>query len=416
MHALRTAATAVVALAAALAAGCTPVTGGAAGPSRAAAPAAATVAGEGPVPSFVPRYYVALDPAREDRLIVRATVTGSVAATVDAPSGHLFTAVFGTGSGRVFAVDARTRVPSPGGGDELYLLRLRPGSGTPLPLARLHAGHAAGPGLTAAALSPDASKIAIAYTYRTYPPNPQPLIVYSAVTGAMLRTWTVASGIISSADPMGNGDLGQDAGGTSLRWTADGRGIAFAFHANAAPGKLGYGYDRLASIRLLDTTAPGSDLIANSRVLAAPGPGYNPGNGVGVQCLVPRGWSLSADGRAVTCAAQWTAPGGKLPAGPRQQGCPGSAAGAAAAQAGAPGFWRQFSLPGGGGGGGTVYGPCVAAAPAGVHLFWASPDGQMVLGLVGPSGRAEFGLFSAGRDFIGLADPPGNVPLASMAW
>jgi hypothetical protein len=58
----------------------------------------------------------------------------------------------------------------------------------------------------------------------------------------------------------------------------------------------------------------------------------------------------------------------------------------------------------------------VAAAPAGVHLFWASPDGQMVLGLVGPSGRAEFGLFSAGRDFIGLADPPGNVPLASMAW
>jgi hypothetical protein len=303
-----------------------------------------------------------------------------------------------------------------GGGDDLYLLRLRPGSGTPLPLVPLHAGHAAGPGLTALALSPDASKIAIAYTYRTSPPHPQPVSLYSTQTGAVLGTWTVTSGIISSADPMGSGDLGQDAGGTSMRWTADGRGLAFAFHANAAPGKQGYGYDRLASIRWLDTTAPGNDLIANSQVLTGPGPAYNPGNGTGTLCLVSRGWSLSADGQAVTCAAAWITPGRPLPAHSHLAGCPSSSAAGTAALPWPPGFWRQFSVPGGGGGAETVYGPCPAAAPSGVHLLWASPDGKMVLGILDPFGKAEFGLFSGGRDFIPLAPLPGNIPLASMAW
>jgi hypothetical protein len=434
----RIAAAAIMALTALMAAGCTPSDGPAAsGPSPHAASSrtaqsgmaqsgaatsgasagASTAVGEGPIPTFVPRYYVTLDPVHTDRLIVRSTITGSVVATVRAPAHLVFTAVFGTGTGQVFTVDTRQEAATPGGGDDLYLLRLAQGPGTPLPLVPLHAGHSVGPGLTAAALSPDTAKIAIAYTYRTSPPSPQPVILYSTATGAVLRTWTVTSGIISSADPMGNGDLGQDAGGTSLRWTADGRGLAFAFHANAAPGKQGYGYDRLASIRLLDTTAPGGDLIANSRMLVSPGPQYNPGNGAGTQCMVPRGWSVSADGQAVTCAAQWSMPGRPLPASPRLQGCPGpSAASHTPMVAWAPGFWRQYSLPGGGGGAGTVYGPCPAAAPAGAHLIWASSDGNMVLGLLNPGGGAEFGLFSGGSDFIPLAPPPSNIPLASMAW
>jgi hypothetical protein len=382
-----------------------------------ASASAPATADEGPVPAFVPRFYVTLEPARQDRLIVRGTITGAVVATVSAPPHRVFTAVFGSGTGRVFTVDLGQDQANPGGGDDLYLLRLRPGSGTPLPLVPLHAGHAAGAGLTALALSPDASKIAIAYTYRTSPPHPQPVNLYSTQTGAVLRTWTVTSGIISSADPMGNGDLGQEAGGTSMRWTADGRGLAFAFHANAAPGKQGYGYDRLPSIRLLDTTAPGNDLIANSRVLAGPGPAYNPGNGTGIQCLVSLGWSLSADGRAVTCAAGWIAPGRPLPPKTHLAGCPSSSAPShTPAVPWPPGFWRQFSVPGGGGGAETVYGPCPAAAPWGVHLLWASPDGKVVLGILTPWGNSEFGLFSGGRDFIPLAPLPTNIPLASMAW
>ena len=98
-------------------------------------------------------------------------------------------------------------------------------------------------------------------------------------------------------------------------------------------------------------------------------------------------------------------------------GCPGSpAATGTAVLQWAPGFWRQFSVPGGGGGAETVYGPCPAAAPAGIHLFWASPDGKVVLGILNPFGNAEFGLFSGGRDFVPLGPVPGSILLSSMAW
>jgi hypothetical protein len=416
MHAFaRTAAaTVVVALAAATAAACStssrpaPVSTSTASTSTASSPPA-------DVPSL-PRYYVTLDPARADRLIVRATLTSAAVATVDVPPHQAFSAVFGTATGRVFVVDAHSSPPTPGGGDGLYLLRLDPGSGTPVPLVLVHAGHAVGPGLTALAVSPDATKIAIAYTYATDQPRPQPVILYSVPTGAVLRTWTVSSGIISSADPMGNGDLGQDAGGTSMRWTADGRGLAYAFHANAAPGKQGFGYQRAASIRLLDTTMPGSDLIANSRVLNGPGPAYNPGNGGGTQCLVSSGWSVSADGRAVTCAAQWGTPDATVPAGLRTAGCSVKSAASTAKQPQVNlGFWRQFSLPDGSGGEGTIYGVCRVATPVSIGLFWASPDGTAVLGTLDYPGHPMFGVFRDGT-FRKLPPLPAGVPLASIAW
>jgi hypothetical protein len=366
----------------------------------------------------VPPFYVALDPARQDRLIVRATRTGAVVATVDAPPRQVFTAVFGTGTGRIFTVDARQEPATPAGGDELFLLRLRPGAGTPLPLVPLHVGHDVGPGLTAVALSPDASKIAIAYTYRTSPPNPQPVILYSVATGAVLRTWTVTSGIIIAADPMadpmGNGDLGQDARGTSMRWTADGRRLAYAFRANATTGKQG-GYHRAASIRLLDTTAPGSDLLANSRVLNGPGPVYNPGGGMGTQCLAGNGWSLSADGQGVSCAAEWGTPGARLPAGTRPAKCARPMPGPGTPQQAGFGFWRQSWRPGGGGELETIYGVCPAATAADVQLFWASPDGTMVLGNLDYPGHSMFGLFSKGT-FRQVPPPPPGTPLTSIAW
>lgn len=104
-------------------------------------------------------------------------------------------------------------------------------------------------------------------------------------------------------------DGGSDAGpGTALRWTADGKELAFAFYANAKPGKNGYGYQQSASIRLLDTTAPGSSLLPDSKVLTGPGPVYTPASGTGMQCLAQDGWSISANGEALTCATQWGTP------------------------------------------------------------------------------------------------------------
>lgn len=415
-----TAATVAVALAAAAAAGCSAADGPAA---PASSPAAATSASPGAsparggarLPSFVPRDYVTIDPANPARLIVRATATGAAVATVNAPPGTTAAAVYGGGNGQVFAIATAPVVRNPGGGQVFYLLRLR--SGAPGRLQRLSVGHDVGPGPTAVALSPDGSKVAIAFTYRTYPPNPQPLVVYAAATGAALRTWTLSSGIISAADPMANGDLGQDAGATSMRWTADGRGLAFAFHANAAPGKQGYGYDRTASIRLVEVAAPDGDLIARSREVAAAAPGYNPGNGIETQCLVSDGWSVSADGLGITCAAEFTLPGRPGTGTARSAQCPSRpAAGAAIQERLNVGFWRQFRLADGGGGGETIYGPCPTATTAGIQLLWASPDGKTVLGLRMHSGFMAFGLFSGGRDFIALALPPGLMAPGMIAW
>ena len=226
----------IMALTAVMAAGCSSSSssdGPAAPASPGAAPsgtpvshaaAARTAAGGAPasaggIPAFVPRDYVTIDPASSGRLIVRATLTGAAVATVATPRGTRAVGVYGSGTGQAFAVATMPVVPNPGGGQDWYLLRLR--SGVPAPLRHLTSGRAVGPGPTAVALSPDASEIAMAYTYRTYPPHPQPLVIYRTATGAVLRTWTVASGIISAADPMASGDLGQDAG-ASLRWTAGG--------------------------------------------------------------------------------------------------------------------------------------------------------------------------------------------------
>jgi hypothetical protein len=367
---------------------------------------------EGPVPLSVPRQYVTLDSADFKRLSVRDTVTGRVTATVSAPRGMDFTGVFGAGTGRVFVIDATQDPPSTMSGDNLFLLRLGPGS-APLPLVSLHSiGSTYQPVSVRAALSPDGARIAIAYSGPFS--SRKPLTVYSTATGAALRSWTMSSGLISSGDLTASGDLQQDPDGTSMHWTADGRGLAYAFHSGSGAGQGTVGYDRYASIRLLDTAKPGSDLLANSKVLVGAGVGYAPGgsagDGAGTQCLTGNGWSLSGDGQAVTCAAQWIMPGARSPGSP-------AIAGAACPATGKHvyvGFWRSFWLPGGGGGADTVYGPCPAGFRVDAQLYWASPDGKLVLGTMNYPGHAMFGLFSGDRTFIPLAPPPAR--LDSLAW
>ena len=191
-------------------------------------------------PASVPGHYVTLDDAHPSRLLVRGTVTGAVTATVSAPARFLFDAVYGTGTGRVFIIDGYPNPPVLGGGDHLYLLRLDSGAsrsrwcrcprGTRWGLAcrrwRCPLTPARSPSPTWCFTSPLAQ---------------QPLILYSVKTGAVLRTWTTASGIISGTGPMGGSGAGP---GTALRWTADGKELAFAFYANARPGKNGYGYQQ----------------------------------------------------------------------------------------------------------------------------------------------------------------------------
>lgn len=309
----------IMALAAAMMAGCaassSPVTSGAPNGAGSGAPS-----GNGePIPSSVPRDYVTIDPAGGEHLIVRSTASGAVVATVGAPRGTRVVGVYGSDNDQVFAFGTMPVSPTPGGIWNWYVLRLRSGASPEItPLLGVRSDP------TGVAVSPDGTRIAMAFTTRTFPPVPQPLTLYSLTTGAELRTWTVKSGIIAAANPMADGDLGQEAAGISMRWTPDGRRLAFAFHADAAPGRYGYGYNPVASIRLLDTGAPGSDLMADSRELAAADFLHNPGNGTGTRCLAGSGWSVLGNGYGVSCAAEWALPGEpRVPAGAAPGGAPG---------------------------------------------------------------------------------------------
>jgi hypothetical protein len=401
----------IMALAAAMAVGCAASSSPA--PSGASTTASSgTPSGTGePIPSIVPRHYVTIDPAGGEHLIVRSTATGAVVATVGAPHGTRVVGVYGSDNDQVFALGTLPVARTTGVIWDWYVLRLR--SGASPEITHLFWGSSDPTGV---AVSPDGTKIAMASTPRTVPPVPQPLTLYSLATGARLRTWTVKSGIIAAANPMANGDLGQEAAGIAMRWTPDGRGLAFAFHAGAAPGRYGYGYNPVASIRLLDTSALGSDLMADSRGLAAADFGHNPGNGTGTRCLAGSGWGVLANGYGVSCAAEWTLPSkspsqtGQLPAG-HQAGClTPPATGEATSQPLEVGFWRQYHESEG-----PVYGPCPVATSAGIQLAWASPDGETVLGAVGQPGHQVFGLFSGGN-IHELPPPPVNVPWASIAW
>jgi hypothetical protein len=401
----------IVALAAAMAAGCaassSPATSGASTPASSGTASGAREA----IASIVPRDYVTIDPAGGQHLIVRSTATGAVVATVSAPHATKVVGVYGSDNDQVFAFGTLPVLPTPGGIWNWYVLRLRSGSSPEI--THLFWG---GSDPTGVAVSPDGTKIAMASTFRTVPSVAQPLTLYSLTTGAELRTWTVKSGIIAAANPMANGDLGQEAAGIAMRWTPDGRGLAFAFHADAAPGRYGDGYNPVASIRLLDTSAPGSDLMASSRELAAADFGYNPEHGARTRCLAGSGWSVLGNGDGVSCAAEWALPGkspsqpGQLPAG-HQAGCPAPpATGEATPQPLEVGFWRQYDESVG-----PVYGPCPVATSAGIRLAWASPDGKTALGAVGQPGHPVFGLFSGGN-IRELPPPPANVPWASIAW
>jgi hypothetical protein len=101
--------------------------------------------------------------------------------------------------------------------------------------------------VTGLALSADGAKLAIAVQLDNVQnePNLQEVRVYTLATGTV-RTW-LSNGTIGSGP--------DDA--RSLSWTADGRTLAFDWIGNNA-GRI--------VVRLLDLSAPGSDLLANSKL------------------------------------------------------------------------------------------------------------------------------------------------------
>ncbi len=231
--------------------------------------------------SAIPAYYVALNNALSqnspDQVVVGDTFTGARLATVSPPAHSTFVGMTGAADDRTFVLGAQPFPFSPRWwGEEprtWYLLRIAPRTDHPARLARLPIP-ATPFGLEVAgmALSPDGSEFAV-----TLEPNttmnsgPELLRIYSVATGALLRTWTGPPSNVTW-----DAYLGRD-NNTTLSWLADGHTLV-----------LDYG----AGGRMLDTSRPGHDLIADSR---------------------PTAWSMAwgacsrplvtSDGKTVVCAA-----------------------------------------------------------------------------------------------------------------
>jgi len=195
----------------------------------------------------VPRYYVALTAGGVVRrartrtratAVVRATGTGVTIATVPAPRPYdTFTMVTAARNDRTFVLAAERFPPAPA--VSLYVLRIHPGRRTPARRAQLaqvpspyldKGGRAWG-----LALSPDGRQLAVAVGVDA----PTEIQVIDLSTGAQ-HSWAGASSCVNC--------------GGWLSWGGDGRTLAIA---------------EAGTIRLLNTSARGPDLTADSHLVGS---------------------------------------------------------------------------------------------------------------------------------------------------
>jgi hypothetical protein len=198
-----------------------------------------SAAGAGPAaaPYFVTLAFGKLDvPA-----VVTDAVTGKVLGTVHPPTGGTrFVSAAAAGDDRTFILAAEGAYPAQSAATRFYELRLGP-AGTPRPLSPLPVPAVAyGDKL---AVSADGSKLAIA----TGTASSGHIEVVSLATGTV-RVW-------------GSSDRGSAA---SLSW-ADNRWLAFDWSDASRAAQVAR---QQSGLRLLDTTAPGTDLMSSRLVVS----------------------------------------------------------------------------------------------------------------------------------------------------
>lgn len=260
-----------------------------------------------PGTSTVPPYYVALtgsgigaDPyeGAATAAEVRATATGAVLATVVPPRPYVhFAGVTAAADHRTFVLVAQEAVHLPNmsarqyhrtypqgyfPASRFYLLHVDADqkAGAHASLRALPAGFIpANQAVHDMALSPDGTSLAANVGPEL---GGSPLTVFNLATG-IRRAWSFKPCGACNPDGGGLGFGGTNA--DALSWTADGRYLAFV-----GPGRSLRGP---SAVRLLDVTAPGSDLLASSRPVATLPPGDN------MTGLTWRGAIVTPDGRTV---------------------------------------------------------------------------------------------------------------------
>lgn len=283
-------------------------------------------------PGVPPPYYVAIAGSQAgwyayaplsgaappaNHLVVGATFTGRSLATVAPPRGAWFTGVTGAADDRTFVVDTRP-TPSQSAGTQFvtaprtwYLLRISPGAAPGYRLTRLPVPVTPrGTGVVGMALSPDGTKLALALQpgMLTSKPGREVLRIYSVVTGAVLRSWSVPANGIGGGEDLAGGD-----NHTILSWADGGRVLAFNYGWTTGPqaGPKGTpGRDKLLKedrnyqqVRTLDLSRPGTDLLADSRVIwSTSAPVYSDAATSPLTCNTSL--VITADGATVVCGAE----------------------------------------------------------------------------------------------------------------
>jgi hypothetical protein len=133
-----------------------------------------------------------------------------------------------------------------------YLLRIAPGTAHPTQLTKLPIPPVAAR-VAGLALSPDGRELAVMWRSSPRANSAVSLAVYSMSSGAVLHTWITRGDDINAAADGANEE--------ALAWVDGDRSLDFRWSVYV--GGFGNGTDM---IRTIDVTAPGSDLLADSRV------------------------------------------------------------------------------------------------------------------------------------------------------
>jgi hypothetical protein len=256
----------------------------------------------------VPTYYLTFSQPGSDTtvpvgLVLASTFTGKKLFTLQPPRGLSFAGITGAADDRTFVASAHWQPMGVSGSASRsrawYLVRVvGTGSRASLTMKKLPIpGTPAGTVISAIALSPDGTMLAVASEPLSASPYvPQHLRVYSVATGAILHDWSSPAGQIP---PIEGGCCGADPN-TTVAWVGE---HALAFNQGTR-GKSGY---VTLEVKVLDLARPNGNLLGSSRTAAVlPTPNWQ-GKPVPFGC----NWfwgdvMVTGDGKSYVCGGNGT--------------------------------------------------------------------------------------------------------------